>query len=327
MHKKTFIPKQYRPDVPGSKLCPVSLSIDTKFSKKIPEPTILCLSASDDIVPENFFKDIDYSAITHLHYDELGISWDFSFFQHVLKIHTLNRVLIPTAIYHRHPGVSGNHRYFHKHAAFFEVLDIWDGNLIGQKRDHHHNFSKAYQGITSIKNANLISRRSVKYPRSFFIKGDLAMLKEKTPSSLVVKSCSNMRSTVVSEEIFQDWDQGNLNNLPTMFQEKINGKDIRVHVCEEIIWTLQIESKDCIDYRYASKGIIKYHKIQLPKYVRKFCKFIARFEKNRFIGIDLIMQEGIYYCLESNPGPGWSTYHHESKKMFSQTIYKQLLKK
>lgn len=53
-------------------------------------------------------------------------------------------VIEPTSIYHRHPGAYKDHPYYDKHIAFFEVLDIWQGNLIGQKRDHYHNSSKAY---------------------------------------------------------------------------------------------------------------------------------------------------------------------------------------
>jgi len=123
---------------------------------------------------------------------------------------------------------------------------------------------------------------------------------------------------------FAKWNLKNLQNLPTFFQEKIQGQDIRVHVFDDHLWTLQVTAKDCIDYRYASKGKINYRSTDLPKEIKKFCKSIAEVECNRFIGVDLIKDGGSYYCLESNPGPGWSTYHHFSKKNFAKKIFKQL---
>lgn len=109
-----------------------------------------------------------------------------------------DNVIIPTAIYHRHPGVYKDHPYYDKHIAFFEVLDGWQGNLIGQKRDHYHNASKVYQGITSIHGATKrIGEQIARYPRSFFLKGDFKLLQERFKGSLVVKSCSNIRSKVV----------------------------------------------------------------------------------------------------------------------------------
>lgn len=41
-----------------------------------------------------------------------------------------------------------------------------------------------------------------------------------------------MRSKVISDEVFSNWDFNKMNNLPTLFQEKIQGTDIRVHVAE-----------------------------------------------------------------------------------------------
>ena len=330
MAKSSFIPKDFRPFVPGSKLQSLNLLEmgKAKFSKEASEDCILFLYAKDDIVPGYFLRDVNPNKlIIHLHYDELGILWDFSFSEGSLKIHTCDKVVSPFSIYHRHPGISQNHPYYQKHIAFFEILDIWDGNLLGQKRDHYQNFSKAYQEITSIRNSSLATGGKIKYPRSFFLKGSYGLLADKSKESLIVKSCSNIRSKVVSEETFSKWDLENLNNLPTFFQEKVIGDDIRVHVCGNSVWPLQVKTKDCIDYRYASKGSVKYQEIKLPASIKAFCKTIAKIESNKFVGVDLMKSGSIYFCLESNPGPGWSTYHHSSKKKFSKNVFKQLLRR
>ena len=329
MNKGSFIPKDFRPVVPGAKLELLAGNKQkVKFPMKAPEAVVLFISAKEDIVPIHFLKDIDnHELIVHLYYDDLGISWDFSFSEKFLKIYTCDKVFLPKSIYHRHPGVSPSHPSYQKHIAFFEVLDVWDGNLLGQKRDHYQNFSKAYQGITSIKNSSLANGKKAKYPRSFFLKGKYELLTSRFKNSLIVKSCSNVRSKVVGGEIFSRWDLDKLSNLPTFFQEKIVGLDIRVHVCGNVIWPLQVEKRDCIDYRYASKGSIKYEEIKLPHLIKVFCKSLAQIEGNSLVGVDLMKFENTYFCLEVNPGPGWSTYHHSSKKSFAQNVFKQLLRR
>jgi hypothetical protein len=325
MKKRAFIPKSYRPDVPGSKLCEPeqkSCSLNTTHTL---DGELLVISAREDIVPESFLNQIDSrNEVIRLHYDELGVNWDFIFQNGILTVLTPGGIVRPKSIYHRHPGITQNHPYYKKHIAFFEVLDVWKGNLIGQRRDHHHNFSKAYQAVTSLREAKRkIGDDSIKYPRSFFIKGTPELL-DNLQIALIVKSCSNTRSRVVCKEEYGKWDLDNLNNLPTLFQEKIIGKDIRVHVCHNNIWSLLVDTKDCVDYRYSTKGSVTYKAIQLPPALQEYCLKIADFEKNKLIGIDLMLSEQEYFCLESNPGPGWSTYNHPSKREFADHVFKQL---
>lgn len=330
MSKNAFIPKSYRPFVPGSRLQYSHFnSGKTNFQSNITCSCPLLISAKEDVVPDYFLKEIDsQSSIKRIYYDDLGVQWDFSFSNGILKIHLQDCLIIPDSIYHRHPGVFKDHPYYDRHVAFFEVLDIWEGNLLGQKRDHFHNSSKAYQGITSIQDATKIIGGGVsRYPRSFFLKGNFKLLQEKFKGSLVVKSCSSIRSKVVSEEVFSHWEIKNLFHLPTFFQEKINGKDIRVHICGKNIWSLSVDNKDCIDYRYASKGTIKYESIPLPCSVKLFCELIAKYENNRLVGIDLMKSGNTYFCLESNPGPGWSTFNHSSKEQFAKHVLNELLRR
>lgn len=333
--KTTFIPKAYRPSVPGSKLKNLIASslpgiyTNDYLLKNNHSPNVCIISSKDDIVPHHFLNEIDSPGeVYHLYYDDLGVEWDFSFSEGILKLYLKDSAIQPTAIYHRHPGISKDHPYYHKHIAFFEIIDIWKGNLIGQKRDHYHNSSKAYQGIMSISRAvKSVKNKMVKYPRSFFLKGDMNLLRSRIASALIVKSCSSIRSKVVSNEIFDKWNIESIKYLPTLFQEKIDGVDIRVHVCDDTFWALEVESKDCIDYRYASKGTIKYREVPLPKEIKNFCKSIAQYENNQLIGVDLMKSENAYFCLESNPGPGWSTFNHPSKTKFANTVFSKLLRR
>ena len=170
--KNSFIPTDFRPIVPGSKLQYYPSDVKrVVFSPVSSERCILFFSAKEDIVPGYFLKDINnHKLIFQLYYDDLELLWDFSYVNSELKIYTRERILIPHSIYHRHPGVGFDHPFYQKHISFFEILDIWNGNLIGQRRDHYQNFSKAYQGITSIKTSSLKTGQDAKYPRSFFLK-------------------------------------------------------------------------------------------------------------------------------------------------------------
>jgi hypothetical protein len=325
MNKRTFIPKSFRPLVPGSKLKEPGIKKASFAASQYFSDAILIISARDDIVPQAFLRELDSrEKIFPLSYDDLGATWDFAYQSRSLRIFSSEGVIVPKSIYQRHPGITQDHPHYERHLAFFEVIDLWHGNMLGQTRDHHHNFSKIYQGITSIRNAQKkMGGQAIKYPRSFFLKGNAGLLKGLS-GDLIVKSCSNIRSQAVSKEVFDQWDPKNLNNLPTLFQEKVCGRDVRVHLCGNHLWSLLIASKDNLDYRYSSKGSVSYQEVSLPDVVIEFCKSISQEEKNKLIGVDLILSDKGCFCLESNPGPGWSTFHHSSKKKFAQAVFKEL---
>lgn len=329
MRKHAFIPPSYRPSIPGGKLRkvehPSSPLPAVGFSGR--SSAIVILSAHDDLVSEQFLKLIaEYrSPVFHLYYDDLGVTWDFSFEKQNLKFYCPELTIIPTAIYHRHPGVSRDNPSYHRHVAFFEVLDLWKGNLIGQRRDHHANTSKAYQSIVSIRAAIRDQSDQIQCPRSFFVKGTFECIAKDFQGSLVVKSASNVRSQVVCEETFCHWQMDRIQHLPTLFQQRIEGDNIRIHVCDGKIWALLVHNHSTIDYRYAPKGEIRYRHFDLPAGLEKFCVQLSSIEKNRLIGVDLIKIGENYFCLESNPGPGWSTFSHPSREQFAKVIFEQLL--
>lgn len=74
--------------------------------------------------------------VVHLYFDDLGYSWEFIFEKERLKFFAGDVEIDPISVYHRHPGIEKKHPHYQKHMAFFEVVDIWKGNIIGQSRDH-----------------------------------------------------------------------------------------------------------------------------------------------------------------------------------------------
>lgn len=343
--KKTFIPSAYRPIVPGSALQSLpKASLVTRGcqdSKLKPLSSYLIIGAKEDVVIDAFLKEVAQAGLSSdqlpfhsLSYDDLGVLWDFSFYRGELLIRMEHITLLPRAIYHRHPGIPQGHLHAAKHLAFFDALEHWSGNVLGQRRDHYHNFSKMYQAATSLKTciSQMVTRekkdtnkcRPIKMARSFFIKGDFASLKDHFSKPLVVKSCSSIRSRVATQDEFEGWDPKNLKNIPTLFQEKIEGVDVRVHLCGDSVWALLIKGKDSIDYRYATRELITYSHFDLEARLKRFCKLLGKIENNKLIGIDFVHSEGVYYCLESNPGPGWSMFDHPSKHHFAKVVLQQL---
>jgi hypothetical protein len=317
--KKSFIPKSYRPNVPGSSIMEKDLAL-FKFPKKCEtlSQSVVILSSKNDLVARNvWIKMADQNHAIHLFLDELGYTWDFTFSENNLSFFTNDGRIIPSSIYHRHPGIKKEHPFYSKHIALFEVMDIWKGNNIGQKRDHFQNTSKPFQAIHSIlKSIDLKNDNIISIPKTYLIKGDFEQSQEKLEGNFIVKSCSSMRSIVATQKDYHKWDKKNLNNIPTLFQELIEGKDYRVHILDEKIWSLSVNSKDHIDYRYSSKTSLSYQAEDIPEEVKEFCMNIIKIEKNRLVGIDFIKHNDSFYCLECNPGPGWSTFNHPSKKEF-----------
>jgi predicted nucleic acid binding AN1-type Zn finger protein len=328
--KRTFIPNNFRPNVPGSKIDPLNKPrfLLQKNSSTLPQKIVL-LSSKEDLVTKKVWNDLgSQSFAVHLCYDDLGYSWDFTFSEQILSILTHKGTIIPQSIYHRHPGVNEDHPCYSKHIALFEVMDIWKGNAIGQKRDHFQNTSKPFQAISSILHSiRSTENLQVAIPKTYLIKGDYKSFKGKLNGKFIVKSCSSMRSIAATNSDYCSWDFNTLKNIPVLFQEKIEGEDYRVHILDDITWSLAVSSKDHTDYRYSSKKALKYRPENLPISVKDFCKTLARIEGNRLIGVDFIKSMNKFFCLESNPGPGWSTFNHSSRMNFSKHFINTLKRK
>jgi len=326
--RKTFIPKEYRPKIPGTDLNNNYAKHSVCFVPKRKASAVVLIASSGDVVANAFYNDIlgnQISNVLRLEYDGLGKLCDFSYSKDHLTIYTQSTSITPISIYHRHPGISMNHPYFNKHTAFLDVLDLWTGNLLGQTRYHYSNTSKLYQQFFTINECLKKSRcKRITVPDSFVLKGSKRGQLSSLPKNAIVKSLSSCRSKVVTNETFKSWNVQSLNVIPTLFQDYIEGEDIRVHVSDDFLWCLKILNKDTVDYRYSTKGTVKYTEFLPTEELSCFCKNLRDAEENRLIGIDFVKRNGTLFCLESNPGPGWSTFHHSSKPKFTLALLKSM---
>lgn len=313
--KRAFIPKNFR-------YCFEPSHQQKLFEEKWAKHGFFVIASCFDKSTKMFIKDLSAEQIDKiclLHYENLGVSWSFSYYKQKLVVHLPIGSIETKAIYHRHPGFFSQQGYQSLHQAWLQALQTWPGRLIGQRKEHFSNASKMHQATTTLFSAK--QNLPIKVPNSFFVKGKKAAAWLKNKDNLIVKSASSWRSQVVDAGHFCKWPKKGLEHLPTLFQEKLQGKEIRVHLLKEHLWPLCISQKTACDYRY---GDAKLSLAKLQKQVALFCQLVAKEEKNTFVGIDLFYTNQGIFCLEANPGPGWGSFSHPSRQTFSNTLFQCL---
>ena len=137
--------------------------------------------------------------------------------------------------------------------------------------------------------------------------------------NIIFKSISSVRSIVTNLSN----SNTSLVTEPVLFQEKIIGDNIRVHVIGDSLVAVKIKAKN-IDYRYCQDT--NFSEFTLPKKIASTCVELAKFLKLYFCGIDLIKSGNSYYFLEANPAPGYSYYENKLKSMpISNALVKLLV--
>lgn len=313
--RHTFIRKDYRPVLKGTKLRRCRKHFKSEhFRRHINyiEKLSIVISARDDdsqwVVIQRYTSTKN---LIFLDYDSFGKDWTFSFDGKDLYFYIGKRIISPRGIYIRpffsnKPGELQN-SYFH----IAHAIDMWDGPVVGTNMESSHNGSKVYQQITTIQKA--AAGNKVLTPPSYFIKGSLKKVKEllKKHGELIVKSASGIRSRVVNQDDFLSWDSKSLSYLPVLFQKRISGRDVRVHVIENEILAVEVKEKDGVDFRYVERSDFSRRKLSTEE--NKFCKCLATEEKLSLVGIDLLVDSDKFYCLECNPSPGWALFHANTR--------------
>jgi glutathione synthase/RimK-type ligase-like ATP-grasp enzyme len=133
---------------------------------------------------------------------------------------------------------------------------------------------------------------------------------------LIYKSMSSIRSIV--KEISLSELHSRADKIgPGFFQEKISGKNIRVHVIGGQVFSCLIESNE-IDYRYAPHMIST---IEIPSDIQSKCLLLTQKLGLLIAGIDLMVTADLkWYCLEVNPNPGFSFYDVSDEKNIARAV-------
>ena len=144
---------------------------------------------------------------------------------------------------------------------------------------------------------------------------------------IIYKSNSGQRSIVDRVSTGHDQRAELLSHCPALFQQRIVGNDIRVHVVHEEIFAVKIQS-DAVDYRYyKSRG--SFAKLQaeplLPSAIGKKCIEFAAASGVALAGFDFkVDDEGCWYCLEMNPAPAFESYDHVMNGAIARRIVAKL---
>lgn len=136
---------------------------------------------------------------------------------------------------------------------------------------------------------------------------------------VIYKSCSGERSIVteLDDNTLESRAEA-LKTCPVLFQEYIEGTDIRVHVVGEHIFATAVTSTT-IDYRYDNNTT--WVAIDLSDKHKTACITLTHALGLELSGIDLrLTPTGEIYCFEVNPSPAFSVYEEQSGQPISDAI-------
>lgn len=141
---------------------------------------------------------------------------------------------------------------------------------------------------------------------------------------VVYKSCSGERSIVTELDSHILESRGEtLKSCPVMFQQYVEGTDIRVHVVGEHTFATAVTST-ATDYRYDSKA--SWRAIDLSDDLKAACIALSHVLGLELAGIDLrITLSGEIYCFEVNPSPAFSVYEDQTNLPISDAIAMYLM--
>lgn len=316
---ETFINQKFRPDVLGGKLDKEHKKRFKLIKDKHTKPrtiivNAICFGAKKDNVLihlEHVIGKVDNIVI--LYFEDIHSKWTYistnkeSYF--LLKQNDKDQYIVkPRYLYIRGCYVDRDDKYWRIIGDFFNFVNLWDGKVLCSPKKQMPNESKLFQLNNSLKKASL-DKPSISIGKSYVVKGLNSYKLLKQDKSYIVKSLSGVRSIVVGEEEYKNWNFSSINNIPVLFQEKVDGKDLRAHVINKQIFAKRSISKENIDYRYDKNFFKMLDIIDVEQELIDFCIKVAFEEENQMLGIDFIQTESGYVVLEANPSPGWSAYH------------------
>lgn len=321
MHElETFISQKFRPDVLGGRLDKEHKTIYhiTNENKEGDESYLttsaICFGPRKDNVLINLEHVISKEDnILIFYYEDIHLRW--SYIHHNNESYFLYKKnddeqykIKPNRLYIRGCYIDPDDKYWFLLGDFFNFVELWDGPVLCAPTKQMPNESKLYQLNNSLRKA------SQKFPSislgvSYVIKGAKQFNLLRPGKSHIVKSLSGVRSIVVDENDYKKWCANNINNIPVLFQEKVDGNDLRVHVINKQIFGKRSNSKEKIDYRYDANFFKLSDVENLDEVLVNFCLSVADEEDNQLLGIDFIQTSSGYVALEANPSPGWSAYH------------------
>jgi len=215
---------------------------------------------------------------------------------------------------------------FGRFVTLFTVFsDLSTGRVLNRTPGMGTNNSKPFQ-------AQIIARAGFGIPRTLITNAPdraRAFVQEARAQDreVIFKSASAVRSIVRS---VTDEDLARLDRLricPVQFQERVEGRDVRVHVVGDEVFATRITTTG-VDYRYASRdegGSTDLEPFDLPPEVEKRAIALSQMLDLPLAGIDLRETPGgDWVCFEVNPSPAYSYYEANTGQPISTAIARYL---
>jgi hypothetical protein len=201
-----------------------------------------------------------------------------------------------------------------------EWLDVAPGRIVNRPSSMTSNSSKPLQ-------AQLIAGCGWAIPPTLVtnVPNEVRRFAERHPD-VVFKSTSGIRSIVrvLDQAACARLEQVRV--LPTQFQARVCGTDLRVHVVGSEVFATEITS-DAVDYRYAAHdgNDCRLRAVTIDDELAGRCVDLARRLHLPFAGLDLRRRpDGEIVCFEVNPMPGYSFYEAETGQPISAALVRYL---
>jgi glutathione synthase/RimK-type ligase-like ATP-grasp enzyme len=149
---------------------------------------------------------------------------------------------------------------------------------------------------------------------------------EQEQGPLIYKSASGVRSIVRPLDDQARVRLQHVRHCPTLFQKRLQGTNIRVHVVGRDVFACEVDS-DGLDYRYAGRDgqSTDLRGTTLDDRTRWLCIHAAHDLDLPFAGLDLLLaDDGRTYCFEVNPSPGYSWYEDTTGQPISRSLARWL---
>ncbi|MCC5792139.1 MAG: ATP-grasp domain-containing protein [Legionellaceae bacterium] len=330
----TFISLSHRPEINGGRLeqsHQPRVEIDYSYTRNISDVIVntIAFGPKQDKVLLSLEHAIEEKdKILIFYYEDLHKKWTYvqnnseSYFIY-RKNDDEQLKVYPKNLYIRGCQIDRDDPYWMLLGEFYNFVDTWEGKVICAPKKQQNNESKLYQLNSSLKNAST-PYSDISIGKSYVIKGEDGLAKLSKNKHYIVKSLSGIRSIVVDEVDFSSWNQDNLSNIPTLFQEKVEGNDLRIHVVNGKIYGKLSLEKAGVDYRYDDNFFSLVDFNDVTEELKIFCLAVTEYEDNSLMGIDFIKSKNGYVVLEANPSPGWSAYY-ECKGIEIDAFMKDLL--
>ena len=207
------------------------------------------------------------------------------------------------------------------HELLLRWLDIAPGVILNRPTAMASNSSKPYQ-------SSLIQAYGFLIPETLITNDPAEVLRfHDKHHRIVFKSISGARSIVTEfgREHVARIDL--IRQLPTQFQQRVDGFDVRVHVIGEKLYAARALSS-ATDYRYSARqgGSTRIEAFALPSHWEERCIALSRGLGMDFTGIDLkVTPEGKVYCFEVNPCPAYSFYEEQTGQPIARAVGEHLV--